>query len=160
MIGRFLILNNSYPNGDYPEDRLRQIFFQCIDHVQEGAKESQIKPNRWLVIYNSQLMDHSVPLYVHSIDEDTPEVILRKFVDIDQSGEARGKDSLVTQKFVIEIAAIESLPPEEVQGGQKKFRQYRHAGRGRMKRNGPFMHKINSDSLIEIDNDDAFCLFR
>ena len=131
FIGNFLVLNLEYPDGKYPEDILRDIFAIVIKQLETGAQEMGLNANHFLFQFDSSIMDHSVPLYLHELNPNSVEVLLMLFVEyfqvllhkfraIDQSGEQRGKDSLVTQEFLIDASAFESKPPPANANQRKK----------------------------------------
>lgn len=130
-----------------------------VECLQNKVREKGFKPQHYIVGLNSELMESAKNLHVHNISSDIADILLNWFIKIDQSGMLKHhKESLTLQSFEIDILAIELW-----NGGQKqqfnmgKKKHKRHPGTG-----GPvkFRHNINLDSIMEIDNNDNYCLFR
>jgi hypothetical protein len=158
FMAEFLILNVEYPDGLYPDEVLKSIFEATIGQLEKGIGEMGLKANHFIIQFNSSLMDHSVPMHLHKLDLDSVEVLLHKFRAIDQSGEEKGKDSLVTQSFLIDATSY-ALPPPKMPSKQSRKRKYPGRGKKHFK-NMVFQHHINQKALIPLDNEDNFCLFR
>lgn len=157
-MSEFLILNIDYPDGLYPDDVLRSIFATVIKQLEKGTKEMGLEANHYIIQFNSSIMDHSIPLHLHKLDLDSVQVLLHKFRSIDQSGEEKGKDSLVSQSFLIDATSY-ALPKPK--WSRKEQRKKKYPGRGRKNfQNMVFQHNINQKALIKLDNEDNLCLFR
>jgi hypothetical protein len=144
---------------NYPEERIRAIFSKMFDCLQQSVAQRGFKPQHFIIGLNSELMEHSTHLHVHSIKSDIVDVLLNWFMKIDQSGMLKHhKESITTQTFDIDILAMELKKGKEWQTTKiGKKRQKRHPGSG-----GPvkFRHHINLSAIMEINNDDNFCLFK
>jgi hypothetical protein len=128
-----------------------------LEKLSEGASQMGIKPNHYIIKIDSSLMDHSVTLHIRDFNEDAASACMHKFREIDQSGENKGKDSLVTQSFIIDSSAFDSPPPPQKPSTSRK----RHfPGRGK-KRGLDYVidYQINDKALYKCNNDDNFCLF-
>jgi hypothetical protein len=160
-VANFLIVNNDYPEGPYSSDILNGIFKTSINATEKGLGEAKLKANHWIIRFHSNLLDTSVFLHLHSIDPDTPDVILHKFRSVDQSGEERGKDSMVTQEFAVDITAFDAPPPVTATAkGQKR----KYPGRGkayteRLKKR-EFEHQFDDNAYLKLYDQDNLCLFR
>lgn len=83
------------------------------------------------------------------------------------AGEQKGKDSLVTQEFLIDATAFESKPPPASAKERRKYKR-KYPGRGKPNyRTKAFDHHINEGAFFKhhgapfiLDNDDNWCLFR
>ena len=164
LIGEFLILNILTENilYNYPEERLRGIFGKMFTWLTEQCEEANIKPQHFIISYNSNIMDHPVNFHLHSLNADVVDILYHKFLSIDQSGMMRySKDSITTQSFIVDITAIEPAKQQqqEQEIGRKK-RKSRHYGTGRKRKSLEFRHNISLDSIIPLQNNDKFCLFR
>lgn len=126
----------------------------CLEKI---VLKRGFKPQHFIIGLNSDLMDHSINLHVHSINSDIGDILLNWFMKIDQSGmQKHHKESLTTQQFEIDILALELKNGMEKTTNIGKKRQKRHPGSGgRIK----FRHNINLNAIIEIDNADNYCLF-
>jgi hypothetical protein len=146
-----------YPSGLYPEEPLKAIFNSILEKLSEGASQMGIKPNHFIIKIDSSLMDHSVTLHIRDFNEDAANVCMHKFREIDQSGENKGKDSLVTQSFLIDSSAFDSPPPPQK---ATTTRKRRFPGRGK-KRGLDYVidYQINEKALYKCNNDDSYCLF-
>jgi hypothetical protein len=73
---------------------------------------------------------------------------------IDQSNKKKdeGRESMITQPFTVDITAIQTK-------GRAQKKQ-KHAGASGKKRLRPQFQNINVNALIEINNNDNYCLFR
>jgi hypothetical protein len=143
---------------NYPEERIKAIFSKMVECLHKTVRQKGFKPQHYIVGLNSELMDSAKNLHVHQIDDDIADILLNWFVKIDQSGMLKHhKDSLTLQSFEIDILAIElwNVGRHQIKMGKKK--QKRHPGTG-----GPirFRHNINLDAIMEINNNDNYCLFR
>jgi hypothetical protein len=156
-----MIINQEYPDGPYPADILSEIFKKSIQATENGLNEAKLKANHYIIRFHSNLLDTSVFLHLHSIDSDTAEIILHKFRTVDQSGEERGKDSMVTQEFAVDITAFDAPPPPagNAKGQKRKFPGKGKAYTQRLK-NREFDHQFDDNAFLTLFDQDNFCLFR
>lgn len=146
MRAKFLILNNSYPNGPYPESILYNIFGKCIRQLEIGSKEMKIKPTHMLVRLNSALMNHPVSLWLHRFDYDCVDEMFHFFRKTDQSEETKGKDSLTSQIFDLDLQAYQALSKAKISS------QRSYPGKGGKRVNRQFWHDINIHRALIIDD--------
>jgi hypothetical protein len=123
------------------------------------------KPRHFIIGFDSEMMDHQVHFNLHDLNPDIADIILHKFEKVDQSGMIKHKkESITTQEFEIDITAMDlGEEGQHQQGGITRTtgrRQRIFAGSGRRKLTAKVPYNINPNACIELQNKDAYCLFR
>ena len=131
-----------------PVKILRQCFQECIDRTLEKSREAGMESDQIGVIISSELLAYDIWTPIRPVNENTVDAILNTFLKVMQSKTQEG--NLYGEPFSVAVTGFksEALP-----------KQRRTIGRGKRR----FIHKIrrnvNNASVIEIHNDDQYCLF-
>jgi hypothetical protein len=163
--GKFMILNKMTRPFSYPSHRLRAIFKLMMDWIIAESNALGYKPRHFIIGFDSELMDHQVHFNLHDLNPDIADIILHKFEKIDQSGMIKHKkESITTQEFEIDITAMDlGEEGQQKQGVTTRItgkRQRIFAGSGRRKLTAKVPYNVSPDACLELQNKDAFCLFR
>ena len=154
FIGTFEF-DNIY-KAPYPEEELKALFQKILDHGKSGADEMKIRPNHYYFSIHSRLLDYEIFNNLRQIDQNSTQEILNRFEKHDQSNMAKGRESVISGPFQIDMMAIETKGPK---GAKRK-----HPGAGateRVQRMKPIAFDFNAAGLYEINNpNDPYCLFR
>ena len=143
---KFAIENLEAAEG--PTEILRHCFQQCIDRTLEYSREAGIEADKIGITISSELLANDIKIPFRAVNENTVDTILNYFLKVMQSHTQEG--NLYGEPFSVSVTGVKS-------SGLPKHR--RTGGRGKRR----FIHKIrrsiNDASIIEIHNDDQYCLF-
>lgn len=129
----------------------------CLNHSLIAATDQNLKPTHYILSINSPQLDYEIFVNLDKLDETTSEAILLKFEKHDQSNMAKGRESVISGPFQIDVTAIELKTKENKRKQKRPGAAYEHHRRIRLK---PIHFEINKDAIVELDNNDRFCLFR
>ena len=138
------------------EKTMKEVLDHSITTLANDAKSMGYKPEYIFGIIQSQLLDMPIPIHIHQLNENTIPALWNEFRDVNQSNEDKGRPSLITEPFTIDITALSRTA---LRKAQEIYELKKHHGKGR-RRNRIFLPNTNPNSLIPISNDDNLCLFR
>lgn len=131
------------------------MFQMALNQAIVGAAQNNFKPNYYIFLANSRLLDYDICVNIHELNETTIQNILNKFEKNDQSNMAKDRESIISEPFQIDVTAI------ELKTTNKRKRKHPGAAQGRKKiRLKPIHFEINMNGIHQIDNTDRYCLFR
>lgn len=138
------------------EKTMKEVLDHSITTLANDAKSMGYKPEYIFGIIQSQLLDMPIPIHIHQLNENTIPALWNEFRDVNQSNEDKGRPSLITEPFTIDITALSRTA---LRKAQEIYERKKHHGKGR-RRTRMFLPNTNPNSLIPISNDDNLCLFR
>ena len=134
--------------AENPTEILRHCFQQCIDRTLEYSREAGIEADKIGITISSELLANDIKIPFRTVNENTVDIILNYFLKVMQSHTQEG--NLYGEPFSVAVTGVKP-------SGFPKHR--RTTGRGKRR----FIHKIrrniNDASVIQINNDDQYCLF-
>jgi hypothetical protein len=131
---------------DDPFETLRNLFENTIKDVLEKAREDNFEPQKMGFEISSVNLEPDIRIPFNVINENTVPAIFNRFRLIEQSKSK--EQSLLGEPFTIQITLLnQNALPTTIETS------------GRGKKNGHVRHLIDESKLIEINNNDSYCLF-
>lgn len=88
---------------DAPEGR-DILMEKLVDHfIAQADHSSGIDAEKCSIIIRSPLLDKPIQIPYRSIAQNSAQVVMQQFDDVDQSGEWKGRPSMYTQPISIEV---------------------------------------------------------
>lgn len=130
-----------------PTEVLRYCFQQSIDRTMAKSREAGIEADRIDLIISSPLLSSDIYLPIRPINENTVDALLNMFLKTMQS---HTDSNIYGEPFNVTVTGIKSsaLP-----------RQRTTIGRGRRRFAQKIRRDIKEACIIEIRNNDQYCLF-
>lgn len=133
------------------EDELKAIFLKCLKRADKGARdEMDIQPNHYIVAIQSGQLDYGINSHTKQINEAALEELLTLFEKIDQSNQAKDRESICRALFTVDVMAVQTKQ-------QRRPAKRKLGGAGRIPE---FKYNIYPGALFEHPPfPDGYCLF-
>lgn len=148
--------------AQYPEKELRQIFEIGLEQARKGAEQKDLNPNFFVLQLHSGELDYQVTSRIREINKNAIEQVMLQFEKEDQSNMAKGRVSVITAPFQIDVFAI------QLKNNNRNFKSNNNNNNRKRKRPGghrrlrirPIAFQINKNGLYTLNNIDNYCIFR
>jgi hypothetical protein len=128
---------------------IKEVLDYCFKEAIKYSTSMGTKPEKIFAAVRSENLERDIGgLVIHQINEDAVQSLANRFDEISTSNENNGRSSLYGAPFTVDLTMI----------GSKTSLSSSHQGSGR--RFGPFFQNYSRNSVIWINNDDKYCLFR